>query len=205
MTLAMRCSLSRLRDALRHGSVVRVTVAVLSIAATAMIVTAVTPGVSAANQTDWSSPQNVDGTNRLVSTSCASPLFCVAVDLSGNVLTYNGSSWSAPDMITDADLFSVSCPSAKFCVAVGGDGIESSWNGSSWSAPGPVGSEIYDLLSVSCTSSNFCAAVDDNGGVDTWNGSSWTGPTGIDRGVQLDSVSCVSPSFCVAVDNQGTP
>ena len=77
MTLAMRCWLSRLRDALRRGSVVRVTVAVLSIAATAMIVTSVTPGVAAANQTDWSAPQNVDGTNRLVSTSCASPLFCV--------------------------------------------------------------------------------------------------------------------------------
>ena len=38
------------------------------------------------------------------------------MDQSGNVLTYNGTSWSAPDDIDGANaLYSVSCPTASFC------------------------------------------------------------------------------------------
>jgi hypothetical protein len=71
------------------------------------------------NGSSWSAPTNIDGTNALLSVSCASSSFCVTVDEKGNALTYNGSSWSAP---TDIDgtrfLSSVSCPSSSFCVAV---------------------------------------------------------------------------------------
>ena len=203
MKFAERSSSTRLRAVFQRGSVIRAAVVCLFVASTGMIVSAVTPSVAAASQTDWSAPQNVDGSNQLISVSCATPLFCAAVDLQGNVLTFNGSSWSAPDMISEGDLFSVSCPSASFCVAVGAGGAENTWDGSTWSGPGPVGTDTSDLLSVSCTNSQFCVAVDDNGGVDTLNGSSWTGPTAIDPGVQLDSVSCTSQTFCVAIDHEG--
>ncbi len=203
MKFAGRSSSTRSGATSKCGSVIRVTLVTVFIVGTGMVLTAVTPGIAAASETDWSAPMNVDGTNALVSVSCANPLFCAAVDLHGDALTYNGSSWSAPDMVNEGDLFAVSCPSATFCVAAGSGGVESTWNGSSWSGPGPVGSDTYDLISVSCTSSRFCVAVDDNGGVDSWNGSAWTGPTAIDPGVQLDSVDCTSPAFCVAADHQG--
>ena len=122
------------------------------------------------SETDWSAPQNVDGSGEFTSVSCASSQFCAAVDIYGNVLTYNGSSWSAPDMITEGGILSVSCPSTTFCVSVGEGGGENTWNGSTWNGPGPVGTDEYNLNSVSCTSSDFCVAVDDNGGADTWNG-----------------------------------
>ena len=203
MTLGVPTSSTRLITAIRRGSSIRVAVVLLFVASTALTLTAVTPGVAAASQSDWSAPQNVDGTNAFTSVSCPQPLFCAAVDLQGNVLTYDGLAWSAPEMITEGDLFSVSCPSSTFCVAVGASGAENTWNGSSWSAPGSIGSTTYDLLSVSCTSSQFCVAIDDNGGAFAWNGSTWTGPTPVDPGVQLDAVSCASSTFCVAVDNSG--
>ena len=155
------------------------------------------------SETDWSAPQNVDGSGDFTSVSCASSQFCAAVDIYGNVLTYNGSSWSAPEMITEGGILSVSCPSTTFCVAVGEGGGENTWDGSSWNGPGPVGTDEYNLNSVSCTSSDFCVAVDDNGGADTWNGATWTGPTVVDSEGDLSSVSCTNSSFCVAVDEDG--
>ena len=42
------------------------------------------------------------------------------MDYDGNVLTYDGSSWSSPDNIDAGKrfLYSVSCPTTSFCVAV---------------------------------------------------------------------------------------
>ena len=154
-------------------------------------------------ETDWSAPLNVDGSNLLTSVSCASSSFSAAVDLAGNVLTYDGSSWSAPNAITEGGILSVSCASTTFCVDVGEGGGENTWNGSSWNGPGPVGSDEFNLNSVSCPTSQFCVAVDDNGGADTWDGSTWTGPTTVDSEEDLTSVSCVSSSFCAAVDDGG--
>lgn len=117
MKFARRSSSTRFGAASKFGAVVRITLVTVFVASTAMVLAAVTPGVAAASETDWSAPMNVDGSNAVVAVSCASSLFCAAVDLDGNALTYNGSSWSAPDMINEGDLFAVSCPSATFCVA----------------------------------------------------------------------------------------
>jgi hypothetical protein len=59
------------------------------------------------------------------SVSCASASLCVAVDGTGNALTYNGTSWSQPQSIDpngSLGLSSVSCASSTFCVAVDGNG-----------------------------------------------------------------------------------
>jgi hypothetical protein len=190
------------RTSVHRSSVVRVALATVFVAAMVMIVAAGTPNLAAANQTEWSAPLNVDGSTLIESVSCASSLFCAAVDQAGDALRYNGSSWSAPQQITEGDLYSVSCPSTTFCIAVGGGGGENTWNGSSWNGPNPVGSETFDLQSVSCTNSNFCIAVDDNGSYDSWNGTAWTGPTVFDGNIALVSVSCASTIFCIAVDSK---
>lgn len=83
------------------------------------------------------------------SVSCPSSLFCVAVDETGDALTYNGSSGTAPAPIYSAEgLASVSCPSASFCAAVDsrgnapiyGEGGSSRLPPSSASPPAIVGS-----------------------------------------------------------------
>jgi hypothetical protein len=191
------------RPTIPSGKFARVGVVALFFATTVMIFAAATPDVAAASQTDWSAPQNVDAPNLLTSVSCASSQFCAAGDNGGNALTYNGSSWSAPNQITEGGSLYLSCPSSTFCVAVGSGGGANIWNGSSWNGPSPVGSDEYNLESVSCTSSQFCVAVDDNGGADTWNGEAWTGPVAVGSDVVMNSVSCANSAFCVAVDNEG--
>ncbi len=202
MTFAKGRSSALLRRVPR-GSVVRVAIVSIFVATSAMTVAAVSSGVAAASQTAWSAPLNVDTSNSIFGVSCASPLFCAAVDGNGGALTYNGSSWSPRNLITEGGWFSVSCPSSTFCVATGFEGTEDTWNGSSWSGPNPVGSDSSNLLSVSCTSSHFCVAADGSGGVDTWNGTTWTGPNLIAAETSLNSVSCTSPTFCVAVNSSG--
>ncbi len=51
--------------------------------------------------------------------SCPSTSFCVAGDVSGNLLTYDGTSWSAPNSVDPGNFIdAVSCVSSSFCVAV---------------------------------------------------------------------------------------
>ena len=156
----------------------------------------------------WSGPAGIDGANSLVSVSCPSASFCVAVDNAGNALTYSGSSWSAPTDIDGATpLVSVSCASASFCAAVDGANDALTYNGITWSAPTNIDGATNKLTSVSCASASFCAAVTTGGsGTDasalTYNGSSWSLPDYTDFNLKVDafgSVSCPSASFCVAV------
>src|SRR5947209_6843814 len=110
------------------------------------------------------------GQNQLLSVSCTSPSFCVAV---GNAYTnpgfqtivekWDGSSWSTmttPSSSSQDELFGVSCTSESFCIAVGhhgGDELAEKWDGSSWSTLAPTDSTApVGLRSVSCTSASFC-------------------------------------------------
>ncbi len=153
----------------------------------------------------WSSPTIIDeGPTEFASVSCVSSIFCAAVDDLGNVLIYNGSSWSAPTSV-DSTLASVSCASATLCVAVDYNGQETTFNGTSWSSLNFVDLGEFALTSVSCTSvpTTFCAAVDSGGNVLTSdNGTSWA-QTNIDSSNFLTSVSCATASFCAAVDTNG--
>jgi hypothetical protein len=168
--------------------------------------------------TGWTAPTSIDGKLDLTSVSCSSASFCAAVDscpgcaagTGGNALTFNGSSWSAPDSI-DAQgegFTSVSCPVASFFAAVDFDGNALTYNGTSWSAPDsidPPSDTPGSLTSVSCASASFCVAVDGAGNVFTYNGSAWSAPDNIDTvdDAALSGVSCPSASFCVPVDQLG--
>jgi hypothetical protein len=111
----------------------------------------------------WSSPVSLygySGAGFLSSVSCPSASFCMAVDGSGNALSYNGSAWSTPVSINGTNsLNSVSCPSASFCMAVDGSGNALSYNGSAWSTPVSING-TNSLNSVSCPSASFCMAGD---------------------------------------------
>ena len=71
------------------------------------------------------------------------------MDLGGNALIYNGSSWSTPTDINSTNtLYSVSCASSSFCVPVGVAGNALVYNGSTWSTPADIDS-TNTLYSVS--------------------------------------------------------
>ena len=158
-------------------------------------------------QSGWSTPTPIDLTSPepIDGVSCPSASFCAAVDSGGNALTYDGTSWSAPDSIDpgNGDLSSVSCPSASFCAAVDYEGNVLTYDGTSWSAPDSIDPR-GNLSSVSCPSASFCAAVDYEGNVLSYNGTSWSAPDFIDpSGDGFSAVSCPSASFCAAVDGHG--
>ncbi len=135
--------------------------------------------------------------NFLMSVSCASASFCVAVGLfwSGNasknlLLTWNGSSWTLDDLAslsassTEGNVLDgVSCASTSFCVAdgyignfLGGSNVVLSWNGSSWTLDNSASlstsaTEMNALEGISCASASFCVAAGyyDNAAGDSQN------------------------------------
>lgn len=92
--------------------------------------------VEAYDGTQWSVPVTVDDAEYVSTISCPSASFCAGVDSllpagfnndssngSGQILIYNGVTWSVPHPIDDVGLISsISCPSPSFCVAVDGSG-----------------------------------------------------------------------------------
>ena len=177
------------------------------IASQATVVLGVTS--ASASTIGWSAPTTIDTNPYLTSVSCASATLCVAVDSSGNAVTWTGTTWSSPVNIDSSNnLSSVSCASSIFCVAADYAGNAVTWNGSSWTvmtgvAPYSGYNYIASLSSVSCLSSAFCAAVGASGNAVTWNGTSWSSAVDIDSSNNLASVSCTTSTFCVAVDYSG--
>ncbi len=153
-----------------------------------------------ASVSGWSPKTDIDGTNILESVSCPSTSFCAAVDNAGDVLTYNGTSWSTDHLDGTNILEGVSCPTTTFCAAVDNDGEVTTYNGTTWTTPASIDGTTV-MSSVSCTSSSFCTAVDNGGNALIYNGTTWT-KKGIDSKM-LDRVSCASSSVCAAVDNSG--
>jgi hypothetical protein len=158
------------------------------------------------------------GSTPVITDSCASTTFCVAVDNAYDAYTFNGNAWTGPVVIDQAagaaaqngngpDYVSVSCGSPQFCVAV--DGTHAyTFNGSSWSAP-KVLSE-YGGLEVSCRE-EFCLAMDDDGNAYTYASGAWTTHKGAAPDVQANGqqipsyqVSCASAAFCAAASVAGT-
>ena len=163
---------------------------VLLSAVTSTIFAAGLASPAAASPTGWSSGSLIDPLQgEPTSISCPTSTFCATVDEGGNVLTYNGVSWSPKSIDPSSELESVSCTSASFCVAVDENGNVLTYNGSLWSSPKSI--DQSTLTSVSCPTSTFCASVDDNGDVLTYDGTSWSSPDSIDDGLS-NSMSTVS-------------
>jgi hypothetical protein len=165
------------------------------------------PGASvaaAADQTTgWAGPTQIDP-GPLGTISCASGSFCAAVDGSGDLVRFNGSTWTTPTRIGNGDgpLGSMSCPTSTFCAAVDGEGKVVTFNGSTWTTPTQIGNGNGDFQSVSCPTSTFCAAVGwvaTGSYAATFNGSSWTTP------VQIDSTGSMRPRSTAALGPQPPP
>jgi hypothetical protein len=92
----------------------------------------------------------------------------MAVDLNGNAVRYNGSSWSnVLSVDPGGELRSVSCISTSLCAAVDNEGNVMLYDGTSWSSAESIDQGVV-MNSVSCSSSSFCAATDNAGdAVDT--------------------------------------
>lgn len=169
------------------------------------------------NSNSNSSTTQVDPQGSLASISCVDVDNCVAIDTHGNVMTYDGTSWSAPTNLDSNGLSSVSCANRENCVAVDDAGNATVYAGGSWSTPQQVdttpdalGNGPNGFTSVSCTNmsdlGDACIAVDGAGNAFTFDGTQWTGPVSIEgtlpQGDLMMAVSC-GYSECVAIDDQG--
>lgn len=85
--------------------------------------------------TTWSAPAQISP-ERIMSISCASTDFCVAVDYHDTARTFDGTNWSER---TPLDLYTmmaaVDCPTTTFCVAAASNGRVFTFDGTSWSGP----------------------------------------------------------------------
>ncbi len=189
------------------------------------------PYVARWNGSSWSlqsAPAPSEGTasEAMLSVSCASSSFCMAVGRAAGkpfAERWNGSEWtlvSAPNPMgaTDATLEAVSCPTTSSCMAVGSfqngtsKTLTERWNGSSWSvlaSPNPAEGHAM-LRGVSCLSSSSCIAV--GSGYATifgpskestlaasWNGTEWTAQTPLNaEGKAFNFLAAVSCSSATA-------
>ena len=153
----------------------------------------------------WVAGSQIDSLANLVSISCPSTTFCVAVDAAGNYVSYNGTTWSTP-AATGAGAFtsrtSVSCSSSSFCAAVSASGSAVEFDGTTWGAPSSI--DTNSVSAISCPSDGSCTAVDAGGNAVTYTGGSWGNPVSVDPLLGTPSaISCASTQSCVAVDNSG--
>jgi hypothetical protein len=90
------------------------------------------------NGSQFSARTKIDSSPADGQVSCASQDFCAVIDANGNAMTFNGSSWSAPDPIDSGvvqPLATVSCPAVGWCTAMDGFGQAFTYTGSGWSKP----------------------------------------------------------------------
>ncbi|MGA2836771.1 MAG: hypothetical protein ABSF84_09265 [Acidimicrobiales bacterium] len=132
----------------------------------------VSGGISQWNGAQWSMPDPFTGTSSFSGVSCASVTFCAAVDLGGEVLQWNGQSWSSAVRVETGQvsatssgiaLTGVSCPTATFCTAVDNSGGVLEWSNGTWTRFDVDGTEQLDA--VSCPTASYCVAVDRGGNV----------------------------------------
>ena len=96
--------------------------------------------------------------------SCPTSTWCMAVDMSGQALQWNGTSWSAPKIVAPEPdelgnhwmgFRSVSCPSTHFCLASLIDNRLATWRDGTWS----VISTSWYFGDISCWSEAACGLV----------------------------------------------
>jgi hypothetical protein len=137
--------------------------------------------------------------------SCSTKTFCAATTLGRDLLTFNGSVWSAtsPTGPSGTTYWAVSCASAALCVALGNNG-EAIDNSGTWSYE-PRGAYSGIIDTVSCPTTSFCMAVGIDAHSAAYNGAKWTQagrvvpPVG-DTGA-TGAVSCVPSRWCMYVGN----
>jgi len=152
----------------------------------------------------WGSRDYVDvkGGISLVSVSCPTTAFCVAVDNEGYEVTYRHGRWTHGTKVGLHDsMNAVSCASTAFCVAVDDAGFAYTYSSGRWSTGREVDalSNAGGLDDVSCPVAGFCMAVDGMGNEFSLHDGVWTRGERYTDIHSVASVSCASTIFCVAV------
>ncbi|HET7798903.1 MAG TPA: hypothetical protein VFL38_00695 [Humibacillus xanthopallidus] len=143
--------------------------------------------------------------------SCPTSTWCIAGDWSGQSLTWNGTSWSAPARAVDVDreedmggFHAIGCASTTFCAASVLDGGLVTYSKGVWGSivrpTLPAG--IGGWNDVDCVSTTFCMAVNGSGYVTRFNGTTWSTP--VRTSGYYWSVDCVSTTFCMAAGQDTT-
>ncbi len=108
----------------------------------------------------WSPARLVDPMGRgVLSVSCPTARFCMAVTKSGDASLWHAGHWSTPVTVSSHRLVSVSCPRAGFCLAVGTGHDVALYSGHWTLTPLPARTEWGGLSAVSCPTVQFCLAV----------------------------------------------
>ena len=108
----------------------------------------------------WSGPDAVDNGHDLVSVSCPSAGFCMAVDSAGQAAQFSAGQWTVQPLGFTAT--AVSCPAVGTCLAAGRAGV-ASYGGDHWMAPSGVDPAGLSLLD--CVAVNSCVATDQSSNV----------------------------------------
>lgn len=163
----------------------------------------VTGYVTGAAPLDWSAPTAIDplAPRAIGSVSCPAATFCAAAASNSDVLTFDGTSWTASHLPSSIGLQAVSCPVVGVCLAVNADGVVWKYQGSSWGQP--VQTSMTNVHALSCPTTDFCVATGKFGAVYTFDGADWSLAFQDSERI-VNSVSCVSPTFCIGVDSWGT-
>jgi hypothetical protein len=191
----------------------------------------------------WSAPRVIDtaaanqydlllGLSGITTVSCPTTTFCMAGDVLGRYLTFDGHRWTRTRHVEsaalrDADraagtaaIVEISCAGVRFCAAVTASGRALTWEGTQWSsaqtlvppATANLDRVLYlsSLAGVSCAGANRCVAVGPGGFAYVYDGSAWSAPQPVDPQAAtagsrqgLTAVSCATGRFCVAVDGLG--
>jgi hypothetical protein len=154
----------------------------------------------------FATPASGAADNRILDVSCATARVCVAVNLDGQALVFDGSRWSPSPALVAPGLTSVSCPTASFCLAVTMTGKEATFDGTSWSTPGDIpGFQSAFAYAVSCGSAKVCTVLGLSGRAARWQQGRWSRPVVVFPGRYLAtvSVSCADAESCVAVNADG--
>jgi hypothetical protein len=154
----------------------------------------------------WGKPVSIDASD-LTAVSCTSATFCAATDASNHVLTFDGTTWTAPSTEGVPQHYvrgytALSCVAPANCVAVDTDG------GELFFSPGAgflyqADTRFVPLTGVACATKSLCVAVDEQGNAITYSGTSntWT-LLHIDP-YRLTAVSCTPAGYCLATDDHG--
>jgi hypothetical protein len=156
----------------------------------------------------WSTQQTSPGglKDRLLDVSCATRKFCVAVNLDGKTLVFDGQRWSNVAVDGPPGMISVSCASSTFCLAITDSGASAVFDGTSWSPPADIPAFASAFAySVSCGSTTRCTAFGLSGMAVTWQQGRWSTPVRVFPGAfsATLAVSCVAPDTCMAVNSKG--
>ena len=172
-------------------------------------------GAATANPTAlaWTSGTPLTSANGGVNAvSCPTSTFCVAVDRSGAMSRFNGSTWSTPQTIDGTtSLTSVSCPTTTFCAATDVRGNYVMMDGLTWGPPTSLATSNSPVMqSVSCASPTFCLAVGETANFAPIDYYFYNGVWSPDTVVfspsdtsPFNSVSCTAALVCLATDLGG--